>query len=239
MAATDEAIVRGTHALNEGDWEQARSAFVEALDRGDMPLAEDGLARALWWLGDPDGAIRHRERAFVGFKERGDSRRAGAAAIWLAREHLAVYGNEAVANGWLARAERLVGSEDGPERGALELARGRQADDAAERERRALVALALGQAASDTDLEIAALVELGLAAIEQGRVAEGLDHLDEAMAAATAGEADLPDTIAEACCSLVAACELAGDTGRLEQWARIVSTVVERRGDFSLGFCRT
>ena len=71
-------------------------------------------------------------------------------------------------------------------------------------------------------------------------IQEGLDHLDEAMAAATGGEADMLETVAEACCSLVAACDVAGDTGRLEQWARIVTGFVERRADLPLlGFCRT
>src|SRR5206468_12790081 len=45
---------------------------------------------------------------------------------------------------------------------------------------------------------------------------------------------------AEVCCSLVAACDLAGDAGRLEQWARIVAAFLERRGDLPLlTFCRT
>ena len=87
---------------------------------------------------------------------------------------------------------------------------------------------------------MAALAETGLAEIEAGRVGEGLDRLDEAMAAATGGETAMLETLAQACCSLVAACDLAGDAGRLEQWARIVEGFVHRRGDLPLlGFCRT
>jgi DNA-binding CsgD family transcriptional regulator len=60
------------------------------------------------------------------------------------------------------------------------------------------------------------------------------------MAAATSGEVDLLETVAETCCSLVQACELAGDAGRLEQWARIVDAFVSRRGDVELlSFCQT
>ena len=60
------------------------------------------------------------------------------------------------------------------------------------------------------------------------------------MAAATGGETAMLETLAQACCSLVAACDLAGDAGRLEQWARIVEGFVHRRGDLPLlGFCRT
>src|SRR3990170_2517867 len=95
-----ELAARGEEALRAGDWEGARSAFEAALDLADSPAAHDGLWRALWWLGDPDGAIEHRERAFVLLKGL-DPRRAGAMAIWLAREHRSVHGNEAAANGWL------------------------------------------------------------------------------------------------------------------------------------------
>ena len=238
VGETVEALARGEVALEAGDWQGARTAFEAAIAEDDGPIAQDGLGRALWWLGDPDGALEHRERAFVQYKET-DPVRAGTVAIWLAREHLSVHGNEAAANGWLARAERLLG-ETSPERGWLEIARGRRADDPSERDRRARAALELGHGAGNSDLEVAALAELGLAAIQSGRVAEGLDHLDEAMAAATGGEADMLETVAEACCSLVSACELAGDAGRLEQWARIVERFVQQRGDLPLlAFCRT
>jgi DNA-binding CsgD family transcriptional regulator len=233
-----DPLARGEEALRTGDWEGARAAFVDALAVADDAEAHDGLGRALWWLGDADGAIEHRERAFVLLKET-DPVRAGMVAIWLAREHRSVHGNEAAANGWLARAERVLGNAD-PERGWLEIARGRRSDHPADRERRARDALELGREAGDADLEVAALAEVGLVEIQTGRVAEGLDHLDEAMAAATGGEADMLETVAEACCSLVAACELAGDAGRLEQWARIVDRFVKRREDVPLlAFCRT
>lgn len=235
-----DLLSRGEEALATGEWDVAREVFEQAAADGSAE-GESGLGRALWWLGDPDGAIDHRERAFAGFREIGENRKAAALAIWLAREHLAVYGNEAVANGWLARAERLLGDDPGsPERGWLEVAKARREVDPEQRARRAGIALALGRDTDDADLEVAALAELGLAYMELDKVGEGLDRLDEAMAAATGGEVDALQTVAEACCTLVAACERAGDSGRLEQWARIVSTFVERRGDLPLlGFCQT
>jgi DNA-binding CsgD family transcriptional regulator len=225
-------------ALEAGRWDDAARLLEGEIEQEESAEARDGLGRALWWLGDPDGAIEQRERAFVLLKERGDTRRAAGVAIWLAREHRSAFGNDAVANGWLARAERLIGDDHASsERGWLELARGRLDGSLSTHADEALrIALANG----DADLEVAALADLGLAAIERGDVATGLDRLDEAMAAATAGEADLPETVAEACCSLVAACELAGDSGRLEQWARIVDSLLSRRPDMpSLAFCRT
>lgn len=235
-----DALPHGTAALAAGDWSTAREAFEASLADEETPEGHDGLARALWWTGAPDRAIEHRERAFALWRGSGDRERAGATAVWLAREHLAVYGEDAVANGWLARAERLLADADGAARGRLELARGRRAADPRERGRRAEIALAAARAADDVDLEVAALAELGLVAIQTDRVVEGLDLLDEAMAAATGGETDLLETVAETCCSLVAACDLAGDAGRLEQWARIVSSFVEQREGLPLlAFCST
>ncbi len=235
-----DALSRGTGALAAGDWSTARESFDAALAVEETAEAHEGLARALWWLGMPDGAIQHRERAFALWREAGDRERAGAAAVWLAREHLSVYGEDAVANGWLARADRLLGDAEGPARGRLELARGRRESDPAERGRHAGAALAAARVADDVDLEVAALAELGLVAIQTGRVVEGLDLLDEAMAAATGGETDMLETVAETCCSLVSACDQAGDAGRLEQWARIVSAFVEQREGLPLlAFCST
>src|SRR5438477_10184588 len=119
----------GVQLLTLGDGAAARDAFVGALEDAETPEAHDGLARALWWLGLPDEAIEHRERAFVLWKKRGDERKAGGAAVWLAREHLAVYGNDAVANGWLARAERLLLDLRTVDWGWLELARGKRVED--------------------------------------------------------------------------------------------------------------
>src|SRR5436190_10853859 len=151
----------GNELLASGDWSQARDAFAAVLEGEESAEAHEGLARALWWLGLPDDAIEHRERAFVLWKKEGDETRAGGAAVWLAREHLAVYGNDAVANGWLARAERLLGDTDSVERGWLELARGRRSGVPNERERSARAAHDIATAAGDADLEVAALADLG------------------------------------------------------------------------------
>jgi DNA-binding CsgD family transcriptional regulator len=236
-----DARARAGTALEEGAWADARALFEASLaDDGDDAASHDGLGRALWWLGMADDAIAERERAFAGYRAAGDDAAAAEIAIWLSREHLAVYGNDAVANGWLARAKRLVGEGSTPARARLDLARARREDATAERERLAAGALAVAREQGDADLEVAALAELGLASLQQGRVEEGLDRLDEAMAAATGGEADMLETVAEACCSLVEACDVAGDVGRLEQWARIVSGFMQRREDLPLlGFCRT
>ena len=76
-----------------------------------------------------DDAVEQRERAFVRLKDEGRTREAAGVAVWLAREHLAAYGNDAVAGGWLARAERLLEGAEVPERGWLLLVRARRSTD--------------------------------------------------------------------------------------------------------------
>jgi len=240
MSQAPATLTRAEEALAAGAWVEARELFETALAERDDPHAHDGLGRTMWWLGSPDLAIEHRERAFSAYRTDGNDAAAAEVAIWLAREHLSLYANHAVANGWLARAGRLVGEEETSARGRLDLALAKREDDVTAREQLAAKALSIAQRLGDGDLEVAALAELGLVALQLGRVEEGLDRLDEAMAAATGGETDTLETVAEACCSLVAACDVAGDTGRLEQWARIVTGFIERRADLPLlGFCRT
>ncbi|HET9248744.1 MAG TPA: DNA-binding response regulator, partial [Actinomycetota bacterium] len=108
--STDQTtpIEEAAAALAAGEWQRARAGFERALEDAPTPDAEEGLARALWWLRDPDGAIVHMERAYAGFREAGDAPRAARAALWLAREYQAVHANAAASNGWVARAEGLL-----------------------------------------------------------------------------------------------------------------------------------
>src|SRR5215216_5900302 len=124
------AAADGYEALAAGDWARARTAFEAALTAGDSPEALDGLGRALWWLRDAEGAVVNRERAYAGFRRDGQLARAARIALWLSREYALVWGNEAAANGWLARAERLLADiAPDAERGWLELARSERVRD--------------------------------------------------------------------------------------------------------------
>src|SRR6266853_1884570 len=104
----EELVREGDDALLSGEWERARDAYQAVLAEQDLPVALDGLGRALWWLRDTSQAIAYRERAYAAFRRDGDLARAARLALWLSREYALVFGNEAAANGWLARAERLL-----------------------------------------------------------------------------------------------------------------------------------
>ncbi len=233
----------GYQALAAGDWEGARAAFDAALDAGgDIdPDALDGRGRALWWLRDTEGAVASRERAYAGFRREGDLPRAARVALWLACEYSTVWGNEAAAGGWVARAERLLrDTAPGAGHSWLALARSERADDPAEAAVLAAAALEGALSHGDVDLEIRALAQLGLAKVEAGHVDDGLAHLDEAMASASAGESTSLETFADVCCALMLACDLAGDDSRPRQWSQVVDAFLRRYEHVPLlAFCRT
>jgi DNA-binding CsgD family transcriptional regulator len=240
-AVLQTAVAEGYAALAAGDWRAARDAFERVLEAADEPEALDGLGRALWWLREPERAVVLRERAYSAFRREGDLARAARVALWLAREHAVVWGNEPAANGWLARAERLLADvAPAAERGWLDLARSEQAHDPEASARLAASALAVAAGTGDADLELRALAQLGLAEISAGRVDEGLARLDEAMAAATAGEAATLEAFADICCTLLLACDLAGDAGRPRAWADVFERFAREHDHVALlAFCRS
>ncbi|MGH3109923.1 MAG: LuxR C-terminal-related transcriptional regulator [Gaiellaceae bacterium] len=237
----ESALAGGYEALATGDWARARDAFSAAVSSADTPEALDGLGRSLWWLREGREAIVYRERAYAGFRRDGELARAARIALWLAREYALVFENDAASRGWLARAERLLRDvAPGAEQGWLDLTRAERALDLEEGTRLAAGALDVALAATDVDLELRALAQLGFLEVSAGNVDEGLRHVDEAMAAATSGEAASLETFADVCCTLILACERAGDAERPQQWSQVLEQFVRRYDHVTLlAFCRT
>jgi DNA-binding CsgD family transcriptional regulator len=238
--ATVEA---GTAALADGRWAQARACFEAALadedvPAADLPAAQDGLAEALWWLGEPKASLAHREPAYVGFHRAGADVHAATAAIELCTTYLVNFGNGAAASGWLARAES-VGRDADELRGWFWLMRAyllADADEACALIRRCH---ALGREHGDVDLELSALSDLGGRLVAAGQAAEGLALIDQALAGALAGECRRRSTVVWACCTMLGACETAGDLERAAQWLRVVDEFTERYGcPFMYATCR-
>lgn len=241
MPAARELVAAGELALAEGAWERACGSFDAALKQQTSAEGWDGLARALWWLDRPGEAIDARVRAYALFRRTGEVARAVRIALWLVHEYSAVHGNEPAAEGWLARAEHLLTDQvDVPERGYLDLAKAERCLDPALAAGHAEAALVLARRLDDPDLELAALSRLGLAQITLGQVDEGLGHLDQAMAAATGEDAATFEAVARTCCSLVLACDLAGDDDRVRQWSKVVEGYVHHHNELPLlTFCPT
>jgi DNA-binding NarL/FixJ family response regulator len=207
----------------------------------ESPEALDGLGRSLWWLREARQAIVYRERAYSGFRRDGELGRAARIALWLSREYAQVFGNDAAARGWLARAERLLRDvAPGAEQGWMDLARSEGSRKASDAAMYAEAALDSALAAGDPDLELRALAQLGFSRVSGGEVDEGLAQLDEAMAAATSGEPAGLETFADVCCTMLLACERAGDIERPQQWSAVLEDFVRKYNPaVLLAFCRT
>ena len=81
----------------------------------------------------------------------------------------------------------------------------------------------------DRDLELCALSQTGVALINQGRIAEGVPLIDEAMAGALAGEGQL-NTVVYTSCQMMESCNRCADFQRVVQWVRAADRFVERYG---------
>ncbi|NKX53297.1 helix-turn-helix transcriptional regulator [Arthrobacter mobilis] len=216
----------GREALERGDWNAARSCFARALAADEAPEAFHGMARAVEWAGDYEAAIRYYEAAFTGYRRRGDLR---APAMIAARElaflHAAVYGNAAASAGWLARGVRLAKEAgDCSEAGWVDLACCLAEDSPARLAAHAAAAAATARRQADPDLEFCALGYEGLGLVLAGKVRDGMRRIDEAAAAATAGEVRDYQAAGEIYCKLLLSAELTLDVARAEEWIGVACT---------------
>jgi tetratricopeptide (TPR) repeat protein len=231
----------GTAALEAGRWEEARAAFAAALAERETPEALDGMGVALWWLGDTRASIAHTERAYAGFRRASDAVAAAMAAMSLCVTWISNFDNHAAAGGWLARAERVLGDLDpNPLQGWLWLLRGYLEPDTGRARELQQRVLELARATGDPDLELCAIGDLGLTLVTQGRAAEGLTLIDEAMAGTLGGEHRRLLTVVVASCDMLIACDLAGDLRRAAQWCQVADQFIDRYGcPFLYARCRT
>jgi len=218
LEAAREAIVRQ-------DWAAAFDAARDASSATEGDPAGDAdrldlLADAAWWLGRLDECTEAREAAYRLHDELGDHRRAGMAAVWL-YEHHAFRGHGAIAGAWLRRARRaLAGDPECEPHGALLLREAEAFHGAGELDRALDLArhvVELGRRLRSADLEAEALQTVGRVLIEQGRLVEGMGHLDEAMLLAVEGRLR-PYSTGKVYCSLIGACEAVGDFDRAAEW---------------------
>jgi DNA-binding CsgD family transcriptional regulator len=237
--AAADPLDAGDEALASGDWEGARAVFEHALADGPSARAEEGLGRALWWLQDTEGAIAHMEGAYAARRGAGELGPAIANALWLSREFAAAFGNAAVSAGWYARAEGLSRETgDVPEHGWFSLTHAERSERPAEMAEHANEALETARRLEDRDLEAAALVRLGYAEVAMGNVVVGMAKVDEALTASTGGEVAGLEVIGDVICVGIAACELAADWQRLEQWGQAVEGWITSHNHVAvLGFC--
>jgi LuxR family maltose regulon positive regulatory protein len=170
-------------------------------------------------------------------------RRAAMLALWVADDYLILRGERAIANGWFQRAARILeGVDTCPEHGWLDALLGYVATldgDPATAKTYALRARELGQRLGVISLEMFALSVEGLALVHEGEVADGMRCLDEATAAALAGEYEEIVPAGWTFCFLLNACERVRDYERAAEWCRKVEEFSRRmRTNFVTLACR-
>jgi DNA-binding CsgD family transcriptional regulator len=220
-----DAIVeleRGRDAHARRAWTDAYESLSRADERGPLgPEDLELLATSAYMLGRDEEFVRTMERAHHAYAQSGEALRAVRCGFWLALA-LMLRGEIGRATGWLGRAQRIVDREgrDCVERGYLlvpvMLRQERSAEyDAAYAT--AAAAAEIGERFADADLTAIALHVQGYARVRQGRIAEGLVLLDEAMVAVTAGELT-PIVTGLVYCSVIESCQEAHALSRAHEW---------------------
>jgi DNA-binding CsgD family transcriptional regulator len=239
-SVVESQVGAGFQAMAAGDWCGARDAFSAVLEVAEVPEAFFGLASALFWLGDISGTIAYCEKAYAGFRRRGDPMFAAGAALSLVGYNKGYLGNTAAARGWLSRAGRIVENEAPELRGELLGATAYVTDDPVESEALARQAVEIGRANGNTALELMAMHAVGQALVQQGRTGEGMSLLDEAMAGVIGGEGGDPLTVAQMSCMTMVVCGSCFDLERATQWVRSLQGFIDRYGcPFLYAECRT
>ena len=230
----------GAEALTGGRWSEARQAFEASIAEGDTAHARFGLATALWWLGDNTGSVEECTKAYSLFRQSDDVDGAVESALWLAIAYKANFANFAAANGWVARAERLLEAVPlGPAHAWIWVTKAYRMTDLDAAEALTRRALDFAREVGDLDLELSAASQLGLIRVGQGDVGGGFDLLDESMAAALGGEPSNLNTVVYTCCDMLNACELTSDARRAAQWCAVADRFVESYGcPFLYAECR-
>jgi DNA-binding CsgD family transcriptional regulator len=237
--AAESQVGAGYQAMAAGDWRGARDAFSAVLEVAEVPEGFFGLANALFWLGDLAGTIANCEKAYAGFRRRGDMMSAAGAALALVGYNKGYLGNTAAARGWLSRAARIIENEVPQLRGELLGATAYVTDDPVRSEALARQAAEIARANGHSDLELMAMHAVGQALVQQGRTEEGMSLLDEAMAGVIGGEGRDPLTVAQVSCMTMVVCGSCFDLRRATQWVQSLERFIGRYGcPFLFAECR-
>ena len=212
---------RGRQAYAECAWSQA----YELLSRGDQEQSLSApdlelLARAAYMLGRDEEYAYSLERAFHAYLDAGDVASAARYTWWIGHGHL-FRGEPAPARGWFARGHRLLErTGDCVARGYLAIplvfkhsSRRDYVDALSVAEEIAEIAERFG----DPDLLTMAMMEQASALLRQGRRDEGLQLVDEAMVAVSAGELS-PIVAGIVYCNTIAFCRDLYELRAAQEW---------------------
>jgi tetratricopeptide (TPR) repeat protein len=226
-----DSLDAGRHAAASHTWRDAYDAYSSADAQDLTPADLERFAEAAYWTGRLDEAINLRERSYAGFVSDGQKVSASHVAHTLFWDHT-MRGTMSIAQGWLAKAERLLeGLPESVAHARLTMSRGYNAllaegnlSDALSHLDRAYE---LGQGFGDRDVVAMALVGKGRVLVHSGEVEKGLALLDEATAAAVSGELQ-PFTTGSVYCCTIASCQDVGDYRRAAEWTEAANRWCDR-----------
>ena len=237
------ALERAKAAYAERDWVSARNRFEQA--HAEAPLGADDLAALAdcsWWLGDIDQCLPVQHEVYRLHVEAGRAADAALMALEIAYA-LSLRGEQAQASGWMSRGARhLADQPEGPAHGYFGYIAFEEAfwgGDLATALAQADEVHALGARHGDANLVALGVLGRGRVLVKQGRLAEGMALLDEAMLAATSEEL-APGWAGNIYCHLMFACFEIADLRRAGEWTEATVSWCERMpgaGPF-LGICR-
>jgi DNA-binding CsgD family transcriptional regulator len=256
MRALNQRSPNTGASLAADDLERGRACYAQrawadayrSLSRADQaaPLeAEDleQLAMSAYLIGRDDDYLRSLERAHHARLDAGQPIRAVRCAFWLGLR-LLFRGEMGRANGWLARAQRLLERETAEcsEQGYLLLPVVEHqlvAGDWEAAYATAANAAAIGEQCSEADLIACARHQQGRARLQQGQIEQGLALLDEVMVTVAAGELSCLVT-GLMYCSIIQACQQVYAFGRACEWTAALARWCEAQPEMVAfaGACR-
>ena len=233
----------GNEAFARRDWDTAVELLTAADSTGGLGAEDlERLAEAALWADRHQASFAANQRADQEHIREGRPRRAAFVALMLVI-HYAVRLELAAAEGWFAKARRLLEAEaEGPEHGYRALVAALFAEANAEWDAvydSGLEMHEIGCRHGDADLEALGLTFQGLVLARRGEITEGMRLLDEAMASATGGELGMLVT-GIVYCRMMSACVERYDYRRAGEWTDVVETcrATNGMGGFP-GDCRT
>jgi DNA-binding CsgD family transcriptional regulator len=230
-----DQLERGRASYASREWTDAYESLARADRASPLGAADlELLATSAYMLGRDDDYVAGMERAHHLYLQDGEGLRAVRCAFWIGI-NLILRGETARATGWVGRAQRLVEREPGDcvERGFLLLPLMFEREATGDHEAAIAAgadAVAIGERFGDADLFALAAQDLGILLIRQGRVAEGLRLLDEAMVAVTAGELS-PMVNGFVYCGVITGCQAAYEPRRAQEWTAALTRWCEQQPD--------
>jgi ATP/maltotriose-dependent transcriptional regulator MalT len=216
-----EDLMQARTEFETGDWSGALDVW-SGVDPADMSTDDlHDAASAAYLLGRRDASVDYEGQAFAGRQQAGDPAGAIRSCFHLAMV-FGTNGETALAQGWTARADRLLGELDDQavEHGyvsMLHMYRHLAAVDLPAASAAAERATTVGREHGDRDLLALGLCAQGRLTMHSGRIADGLRLLDEAMVGVAAGEVT-PIVFGDVYCTAIEGCQEIGEFGRVGEW---------------------